>query len=281
MKKKLQVLLKFLRRLTVFDWLAISVVFLGLIFLGQFIFKKEKWVKIEVKVSRPELWGETLPPPYWLADRIKKGDEQYDSLGRKVAEVLDVRTYEWTRGKKIVYLSLNLRVEVDKRKRTLKFNQRPLEIGEEIDLELGEVGVQGLVTFVEGVPDTRVWEEKIVEVRIIEWFEVFPETLGTLPWRAEAIKVGDQVKDVQGGVAAEVLDKRVRPAEKIVKTADGRVFVRQDPIKKDVSLVLKLKTVKQAGVNYFLDEFKVKVGSTILLSLPEIDIWPEITRIIK
>jgi len=143
------------------------------------------------------------------------------------------------------------------------------------------VGVDGLISFIEGVEDKRVWEEKIVEARVTLLSGIFPETLGIFPWRAEAIKIGDEMKDTQGRVVAEVLEKRVSPAEKIVTTADGRVFTRQDPIKKDVILVVKIKTVKEEGVNYFLDVFKVKVGQAIFLSFPEIDIYPEITKIIK
>lgn len=283
MKKKIKILLKFLRRLTVLDWLVILVILAGLVFLAIFIFKEEKWVKVEVKIARPEWWWESNPPPYWLADQIKKGDEQYDSLGRKVVEVLDVETYEWSGGRKMTYLTLNLKVEVDRRKRRLKFNHRPLEIGKEIDLELGGIGTQGLVAYIEGMPDARVWENKIVEVRLIErqYFEVFPETLGVMPWKAEAIKVGDQMKDTWGRVVAEILGKEVEPAEKIVVVSDGRILLRRDPIKKDVTLVVKLKTFRQEGVNYFLYDLKVKVGSSILLALPEIDIWPEVIKIIE
>lgn len=281
MKRKIKAISKFLRRLTVFDWLVVFVILLGLIFLALFIFKEERWIKVEVRVAPGEWWWGSEKPPYWLTDMIKKGDEQYDSLGRKTAEILDIKSYEWGGERKIVYLTLNLRAEVDKRRKKLKFNHQPLEIGGPIDLELERVGVQGLVTFIEGVPDTRVWEEKIVEARVTHWSEIFPETLGMFPWRAEAIKIGDEMKDTQGRVVAEVLDKKVKPAEKIVVTEGGGVFIRQDPIKKDVILTIKLKTVKQEGVNYYLDNLKVKVGTTVLLALPEIDIWPEITKIIE
>ncbi len=189
MKKKLQLLLKFLRRLTVFDWLVILVVLSGLIFLTMFIFKQEKWVEVEVKLSRADWWWpEMNQPPYWLVDRIWEGDKQYDSLGRKIAEVLEIRSYEQQDGMKMAYLKLNMNAEVDRRRGTLRFNHQPLEIGQPIDLELGNVGTQGLVTYIEGVADTRAWEEKIVEAQVTNWSSVFPETLGLLPWRAEAIK---------------------------------------------------------------------------------------------
>lgn len=272
---------KFLKKLTIFDWLVILVVFAGLIFLSSFILKKEKWVKVEVKVSPGEWWWEIKSPPYWLADRIKKGDRQYDGLGRTVAEVLETRIYEAEGERKRIYLTLNLKVEINKRKKKFVFNHRPLEIGKDINLELGATGFKGLVTYIEGVPDLRIWEEKVVKARWMILSDVFPETMGVMPWKAEAIKVGDQMRDTQRRVAAEVLNKEVRPAEKIVVTSDGRVFVRQDPIKKDVFLTLKLKTFKQNGINYFLDDIKVKVDQSIPLYLPNIDLWPTITEIVE
>ncbi len=89
------------------------------------------------------------------------------------------------------------------------------------------------------------------------------------------------MKDTRGRAIAEVIDKKVKAADKVVVSSDGRVFVRSDPLKKDVILTLKLQTVKHEGVNYFLDDIKIKVGHFIYLALPEIDIWPEITRIIE
>jgi len=236
--------LRFWPRLTVFDWLVVLVVVFSLVFLGLFIFKKEKWVRVEVKIAPEQWWWEGKEPPYWLVDRIKKGDEQYDSLGRKIAEVLDTKVYEFAGGRKMAWVTLNLKAEVDNRRKKLNFNHRPLEIGKPVDLEIGKVGVEGLVSFIEGAEDKRLWEEKIVEARVTLSTNVFPETLGIFPWRAEAIKVGDEMKDIQGRVVAKVLEKRVAPAEKIVTTADGRVFVSQDPIKKDVILVVRLKTVQ-------------------------------------
>lgn len=272
---------QFLKRLTIFDYLTILVVITSLIFLDFFIFKKEKWIKVEVRVTRPEWWWKSKNPPYWLVDQIKKGSAQYDTLGRKVAEVLEVRNYELGGNRKVVYLTLDVKVEVDKRKKKLKFEHRPLEIGKPVELEFGTIGFQGLVTFIEGIPDLRNWEDKIVEARVLAVSNIFPETLGVLPWKAEAIKVGDQMKDSQGRVIAKILAKKVLPAEKIVTTSDGRVLMRQDPVKKDVILKVKLKTFKQENINYYLDDIKVKVGSAIFLALPEIDILPEITKILE
>ncbi len=272
---------KTIKRLTIFDYISIALAMGIVIILGLFFFRRVEWVEVEVKIAPDDFFWTEREPPYWLANSINVGDQELDGLGRKVVEVLETRIYESAEDKKDIYLKLRLRAVRDSRKQQYLFKSKPLEVGSPIKLRFSQVFLTGLVTYIEGIPDTRVWEDKVVEARIVEWFDVFPETLGALPWKAEAVKIGDQMKDTRGRMVAEVLEKTVKPAEKIVVTADGRVFVRRDPIKKDVTLVVKLKTFEQEGVNYYLDDVKVKVGSSIPLFLPEVDIWPEITKIIE
>lgn len=279
MKEKIR---KILRRLTLFDWLAVLVVLAGAVFLSLFIFKEEKWTKVEVKINRAEWWmGEGKDPPYWLSDNFSKGEKGYDSLGRKIAEVLDVRSYEWGGNTRTIYLTLNLKTEVDKRKKILKFDHLPLQVGGPIELSLGKVGTKGLISYIEGVPDTRVKGERIVEARLIEWSPKFQDTWGIMPWRADAVKIGDKVVDKNGNVLAEILDKKEKQADRVVPSANGSLRLQSDPLNKDVFLTIKLKTIDQDGVDYFLDDYKVKVGQVIMLTLPEVDIWPEITKIDK
>jgi len=272
---------KISRRLSVFDYLSIALIGGVIIALGLFFLRKVEVVEIEVKIAPDSVFWRGAMAPFWLANSINVGDGEFDGFGRKMVEVLDVRTFEGGGDAKYIYLKLNVKAVYDKKKRQFSFGGKPLGVGSPIKLRLSGGVMDGLVTYVKGVPDTRIWEDKIVEVRVNQWTDVFPETLGTMPWRVEAIKIGDQMKDGQGRVVAEILDKEVKPAEKIVVTNDGRVLLRQDPIKKDLILRIKLKTFKQKGINYFLDDQKVKVSYSISLCLPEIDIWPEITRIIE
>lgn len=260
-------------RLSVFAWLAIMVIGLGLLFIFFFVSQKERWVTAEIRII-PE-------SPYWLADTLRKGDLQYNNLGRKIAEVVDIQNYQWFEEKKMVYLTVSLKAGYNSRTKKLTFNYRPLEIGKPIELEVGNVGFMGVITDLDNEKDHWEWQERIVEVRVSLWSGIFPETLGLPSWRAEAIKVGDKMVDSQGRILAEVLEKNEKPAEKIVVTDDGRVLLREDPLKKDVVLRAKLRTIQREGVSYFLDDIKIKVGSNILLALPEIDILPEITKIIK
>lgn len=277
-----------LAHLTLFDWITVGIIGLVIVALGIYFLRNWEWVEVEVKVAPPDLFWTDRDAPFWLANNLQKGDKEVDSFGRKVAEITDIKAYDipvqyptTENNKKSLYLKMKLMAVKDSRKGTYQFKSKQLAIGSPVELRFPKVFLTGIVTFVRGIPDTRIWEDKIVEARLLTISDVFPETLGVQPWIAEMVNVGDKMKDTRGRVVAEVLDKRVTPAEKIVTTADGRVFVNQDPLKRDVFLTLKLKTFKQNDINYFLDDFKVKVDSDIILSLPQIDLFPRVTKIVN
>jgi len=279
MKKSWVRLGRLIKRLTFFDWTAVAVFLVAVLAILFLLGKREKWVQIEVRVIPRPGWEENLPS-YWAVGALKKEDAEYDSLGRKIAEVLEVENFEEQGKGRVTYLQVLVRAGYDSRTRKITYNHSPLEIGGAIDLHLGMTKISGLVTFIEGITDERFWEEKVVETRVIHERDIFPGTQGLDPWVADAIKVGDQMRDNQGMVIAEVISRRIEPARVIFTTNSGKVLINEDPIKKDIFLNLRLRTLKQDGVNYFFNDYKVKVGSSIPLFLPQVDIWPVITKII-
>lgn len=281
MKLSKTTLLNAIKKITIFDLLVILILAGGVVFATLFLLKQEKWIKVEVKISPKEWWWDSKLPPHWLTRSLKVGQMQYDALGRTQAKIIDIRDYEYNGARRLTYVMVNLKAEYDNRTKRYKFNQRPLEIGDPIDLSFDSLGTQGAITYIEGLPDPRTWEDIIVTMRVINLDSVFPETLGIQPWRAEAIHIGDEMKDSQGRVVATILEKTEKPADKIIATSYGNAVVVPDPLKKDVELKVKLRTSKQSTLNYFLEEFKIKAGVQIPLSLPSIDIWPEITKVVE
>lgn len=253
---------KLFKRLTVFDWLIIFVLLAGFVFLSSFVFKEEKWLKVEVKVGPEQWWWDSKPSPYWLADSIKAGDAQFDGLGRKIAEVLETEIYEWGGTRKDVYLSLDLKVGYDKKRKIYRFNQQTVGIGKPLSLGMGRIGFQGLVVSAEGMKADKKETVKIVEA----------ELMSVYPWIAEAITIGTQMKDNQGKLKAEVLDKRVELADITVTTDRGEVLARKDPLKRDVLLTLKLVVEESFGLYYFREGQVVKIGNLLWIKFPQVDV---------
>ncbi|MFH1970850.1 MAG: DUF4330 domain-containing protein [Patescibacteria group bacterium] len=280
----------YLKKISPLTLLMIIATLTFVVFFATLMIRKSEWIQVEVEISPPDWyqWYQGGIVPSWLPDNINIGDEQYNAFNQKTGEILNIRNYEWSNSNSVnlitekkTYVTLNLKVERDKKTNKIRYQQQPLEIGKPIDLTFNNTGFKALVTFIEGATDTRVWEEKIVEVKLFQDNQIFPETTGIFTWKADAIEIGDQMKDSAGNTLVEVLDKKVKPAEKIVTTSDGRVFVNYDPLKKDVYLTLKINALKQNGLFYHLGNQKIKVGAYIFIALPNIDFFPEITKIIK
>lgn len=267
-----RILKRITSRLTFFDYLSLALATGLIITLVLFFQRKVEWLEVEFRSARA---------PYWAAGKISVGDCELDGLGRKVAEVLSVRQFEGGKSWETdLRLKLRLRGVWDRKKKQYLFRSKPLGIGSYLTLNLSQVLIEGYVTNIEGTPDTRFWEDKIVEARLVTLSEVFPETIGVFPWEAEAVKVGDQMKDAQGEIVAEVLEKIVKPAKRIVTSQNGKIFVQSDPVKKDVILKIKLKTTKKGEINYFLEDTKVKIGERFSLHLPAISLYPVITKVL-
>lgn len=238
---------------------------------------KKQWVKAEVKISSSSWWQTYYTaPPYWLGESIKIGDKEFDSQGKVVAEVLEVRVHELSTfqlqepTRKDFYLTLNLQISKDRKTGKLKFKNQPLEIGGSVELHLTNTYVSGLVTFVEGIPDERETKELVIKG---VWKNMFPRS-------AEAIPVGGKMEDGMGNIVAEILEKRIELAKKTVETWDGRLVASRDPLKRDVYLKIKLLAKKQGENLYFHEDQKIKIGENIFIQLPGIDVdWVSIMEI--
>jgi len=261
-----------IRRLSIFDFLIVFVLIASVVYASSFIFKKEKWLKVEIKVRPEEIWWDYKPVPYWVADSIKVGDMQYDSLGRKIAEVLATEIYESGGGKKDVYITTNLKVSYEKKKKIDRFNNQTVKIGKPLNLELGNVGLQGLVMFIEGVEKNE--EEVNMEVETL-WL-MLPS------WLPEAISVGDQMKDNNGKVVAEVLEKEVNLAETTTVNDRGEILIKIDPLNRDVILKLRILAKRKEDIYYFREVQVVKVGNALWIKLPKIELHEvTITKILN
>jgi len=254
----------------IFEFLVGLVILLALIFVVFQTRSKEEWVEVEVKISSSSWWqAYFISPPFWLGESVGIGDQEFDSMGKEIAEVLDIKVYELRNEggeekttRKDYYLTLNLKVVKDRRTKKLNFKNKPLEIGIPIEFHLENTFVLGLVTYIKDIPDTRKTEELIIEGT---W-------MNTFPWHAEAIQVGGEMRDGSGRVVAKILDKQINLADMIVTTDDGRVLIRKNPLKRDVSIKARI-LVRKVGENYyFREDQKVKIGENLFIHLPEVDV---------
>lgn len=259
--------------------LAVSAV-IGITLIAVILFRKTVFTTVTVKVTNPNpLYSETNPPP-WYAFAFHPGDKELDAAGRVQAEILDTFAYPSYDNKKIVFLKLRVRAVYSRSKKQLTYKGKPLIVGSEMRVELTNQLVDGVVTEMESAPSPYQDKYLTVKTELLEYNPVFLETDGVDEFKANAIRVGDTMKDNNGTTLVTVLDKSVVPADRYI-TNERFVTVVQDPKKKHVTLTVKIKAQELRGEQFFLYTFPVKVGDALPISLPNITIAPIITELLS
>lgn len=274
-----------------FEYLLIVLVCL---FAGTALYlvvPRSKYVTVAVRVANRELYfyNEGAPPAY-LSTQYVPGLEGKDVFGRLESKILSVdsfpHTYKTIYGTaQTVIVHAKVAASYNARHGTYKYRGVTIQMGDWIRVEVGPVMVEGIVVDINEKYGTA--QDRTVKVRAQLKTEdpldgtVFMGTTGVDPYIADAISVGDAVRDGSGNALATVLEKQVTPSRTVVGDLYGNLFERPHPRKVDVTMVLELKAQEIGGTLYFLDGQPLKINSRVPLYLSAIFIEPRITEIIK
>jgi hypothetical protein len=246
-----------------------GLVILALVVLGlRIVLEKETYVDVELFASGGEWWWNIPDPPYWLTDPVQKGAIEYDPQGRKLVEVLDTVKFESGERKRL-WVKARLLVTGSKKSGKYRFRQEPLEIGQVIYIAPNNIRINCNVMWVEGVESYREESEKIITLLVED------KPL----WYVDSIKVGDVMKDDEGKIIAEVLSKKVEPGELIKWNVEdwdiksgGEVQARLNPERKNITLEVKMKTIKSRNRDYFSYFQPLKIGFWIWIPFEHMNV---------
>lgn len=280
-----------IKSLKLFDWILIIAGICVVFVFATIFFRKSSYITATVKVGDDSVfyntwltgtfnWSDTSGSKSWFAEAFHKGQSEKDGLGNIKASVLDVFSYDKSPAHKVVYLTVKLNVVYNRASNTYTYKGVPVLVGSQIKLNLDNVYANGTVTDVEGFPGKKENKYLILETQIRDQNQTFLETVGTKNYVAEALNIGEEVKDNNGNVLLQILDKNVLPAKKTVTTADGRIFAQDDPIQKDVFLTIGVNAEKIGDKYYFLDDTPILVDQIIPINTPTISVFPVITKIL-
>lgn len=265
-----------LKNLNVLDWLIILLIAGGALFLAISSINRDRWITIEFKVTLAPVYSFGVPdsPPSWLTEKFTIGDVQYDSLGQKNLEITNIRSWGW--GYRQTWVTAQVKAKYKPSQKKYTFQYQPLEVGRAIDITINGTQIHGVVTSVEGTSDNRPRYDIVVDSRLLQ-NDGYQR--GVEAWIADAFEQGETMKDLNGNILAEVLKKEVRPAERIITTDNGSVFLGSDPLRKDVFLSLKLKVTKDNDTYFFLEDYPIKVGIGLPIFLNKTQLGPIITQV--
>jgi hypothetical protein len=243
--------------------------------IGVFLYfrstKKTTWLPVTIMVTPADLWWDTHGVAPWYGADLTAGEASYSTFGTKVAEITNVRNMETDRSRRVVYVTVNLKVNYDQRRKVYLYNFQPITVGSMQHISFDTQQVRGMVTFIGD--DTPVVYRK-VEAKVQYAY----------PWTAEVLTPGLESKDSSGKTVARIESAAVTDAADYrFSDWSGRPVVVNgtDNTRRDITMTLTLATKKYNGISYTLDGSIMKVGTSIPLEFPSVSApYADIVRII-
>ena len=265
----MKLLNKLLKQISLFDiTFFLILVVAGLIFF-LFFYRKAEYITIRVKVTEQEVLYANTRPTTWYANRFEIGDQELDALGRKITEIVGIERFNVESNRKAVYVDLEIRATYDTRTRLYSARGKTLVFGTPVRFNLSRVTFDGIVT---EFPGSQYQKNLKVSQSIVK---VLARALE--PAIANSIRNGDKVHDSSGVLLAEVKDILISPAERVTTPATGNLLLRLDPLYKDVSITVLLRTKTYQGEAFVFDNIPLKIGEILPLNFSQVSISPIIT----
>lgn len=271
-----------LYKITPLDWIIISIASGIIVFFIASSLNQEKWITIEFKVTNspayfPNDGGGNSP--YWLADTIREGDIQYDTVGNKNLEVISIK--KWGFQSKELWVTASVKAKYKSKQKKYSYLYQPLEIGRSIDIAINGANIHGIVSKIQGFSDTRQLHTVHIKAQLVDtWSSYSTFTRGVEPWIANAIQNDAKIFDSSGKEIASIEEVNSKPAQRVVTTIDGKAITAEDPLKKDVFLTIKLSATKDGETFMFLEDKPIVIGGSIPLYFNDVVIYPVITEIV-
>lgn len=269
---------KLLRKISVFDFVLLCIgafLFFGFFF---FFYRKAEHVNIRVKVTDQDVLYAKTQPTTWYANRFEVGDVEKDTLGRVISEIVGVERFNVTSNLKAVYLDLKVRATYDTRTKLYSARGKPLVFGTPVRFNFSTITFDGIVTEFpnsEYQKNLRVENMKVVVLQRGIW----PDRGSVEPTTIQSVKKGDKIYNSRGEILAEVLDVKIRQAERTVETDRGELLLRYDPIYKDGIYTLNIRARVFNDEPFVFDNIAVKLGEVLPLNFPDLSLFPIIVEI--
>ncbi len=246
-------------RLNFFD----AIVLLALLavvvfFVYNRLQRQSTWVEVRLSVENADWWYRGSPPQYWYAKDLEVGDSLLDSFGQPVAEIINIDVYDNYGPYRDIYVDLKVRVDHDRKKNQYLYEFKPLVVGSALFFNFPSVQLRGLVVHLGEQQIEYFYKTIRLEKKKID------------PNLAEKIQVGSKAYDAQGNVLAEIMaiNSKINTYQEF-SDLRGRNIEVYDPKFRDVEVVVKLKSSRDFGIDYFVNKAALKVGNGIWLQFPE------------
>lgn len=277
------------KSIKVFDWVLIAFGLTAIIVFLIIFFRKSTYITVTVDVGQNDIAYDVYTPQWtgnsgiadWYSSAFYKGEAEVDGLGREQAVVLNVFRYDKGPDRSSVYLTLKLNAVYNKASNSYTYKGVPVLVGSNIKLNLGRVYADGYITNVDGFPNNENKKTLILETQIREENSTYTESSGTKAYIADAINIGDVVKDNSGQAVITVIGKNVRPSLTTVSTANGQIVEAFNPDRKDVFLTLQVDAQKINNRYYLMNDIPILIDQPIPINTQTVSVFPVVTKFIS
>jgi len=243
-----------LKKFDIFILGFILVAFLSVGVAIKYVLQKDTFVVVEMLASGGEWWWGTPPPFYWNVSALQKGAVENDIFGKPIVEILDIIKLD-NDDRKLVWIQARIKVQRNVRTNSYDFRQTKVEIGRMLTIAPNHIQVVGNVVGIEGVGQLGKKETRIVTVVAYEIRQ----------WLADALIVGDVIKDDKGEIVAEILEKKDEPDALMTTDMRGETFLRYHPFLREVTLKIRLAVRKENNDLVFNYYQNVRPGDRVRL----------------
>ncbi len=251
-----------LQRLTIFEVFTSLTIIVLTVFIIKYFGQKVDWKIIRVEIINKS-WAENYNPygyrtPFWLSDKLKIGQKEYDKSGNVIAEIIDIENYERGSEEAEVYLTLKVKTSYQKRTRQALFKNKPLDLGSAIEISPDQNLIFGQVV------DTSVPPSGYPK----KTFTVTTRGRGVDPYIYEKIKIGESMNNryTQQPVLT-ISDFRTENTSRIYVneiTDNNRTLgFKLGPNNKDIVVKFNVVGHQIDGRWYFAGHQHIKVGGTV------------------
>lgn len=262
----------FLTKVSVFDFIFFALVVVLSLSLFLFFKRSVDTVTIRVKVTDHDVLYAKNDPYNWYATRIEVGDTEKDSLGRVISEIVNVESFNTSAVHKVVYVDIKTRAVYDKRRNIYSARGKNLAFGTPMRFGFSRVVVDGIVT---EFPGSQNQGNLKVGKAVVSFLQ--REVEGST---ANFVKKGDKIYDSNGSLLLELKNVVVKNSEslRLITTEKSGLFLRKDPVFKDVEGEVEVVTKTYNGEVYIFDDIPLKVGELLPLNMEKVSLFPFITN---
>ncbi|MEK7527947.1 MAG: hypothetical protein AAB574_02945 [Patescibacteria group bacterium] len=202
--------------------------------------------------------------PSWFNNVLKVGDEERGPDGRVSAKILKKDSYQQADERFKYYLIIELVGLNDKRSGFLKYKGRPVQVGQEIEIDFPQVKVGGIVTHI----GESSYLKKANYLVSLKWEDQDREI-------AEKIKTGQVVLNYGTGEEIGKIEKvgaETANDKMLLNNTWERTQVVVGTNRVDVNIKIRLVAETDGGIPVYAGNQKLKIGEPLWVYCEEVDI---------